>query len=315
MCPPDPLHCVLLGPVNDVFRALYKVNKQRMADHYDQVGLPERDKLYGGNFLGIHLKELLKDENLDLLSDLNDFEIIKRYLLCLDRVHILATSKKLPPQPVYHSIMESWREAHKEAVRVGVATSTPKCHIVGVHFEQFFDRTGQTLLYADTSNVEAVHHALKVSEETHGSRTTVKLGSDEHITRLKRSAVQFSSMNCGYIRRTKVPRRQARDPYTELLLEGDLQQQELEVGGVEQAEHHGEERDEEHHGEEHDEEHQQQASEETQPDLVSVDMDPGAAAVGPGQEVDHSTITGPLIRKTKDELIKVTYFKQCYQWF
>ena len=77
----------------------------------------------------------------------------------------------------------------------------------------------------------------------------------------------------------------------------------------------GQERDEEHHGEEHDEEHQQQASEETQPDLVSVDMDPGAAAVGPGQEVDYSTITGPLIRKTKDELIKVTYFNQCYQWF
>ena len=316
VCPPDPLHCVLLGPVNDVFRALYKVNKQRMAEHYDQVGLPERDKLYGGNFLGIHLKELLKDENLDLLSDLNDFEIIKRYLLCLDRVHILATSKKLPPQPVYHSIMESWREAHKEAVRVGVATSTPKCHIVGVHFEEFFGLTGETLLFVDTSNVEAVHHALKVSEETHGSRTTVKLGSDEHITRLKRSAVQFSSMNCGYIRRTKVPRRQARDPYTETL----LQQQDLEAGGSgggEHDEHHGEEHDEEHHGEERDEEHQQQqASEETQPvDPASVDMDldPGAAAVGPGQEVDHSTTN--LIRKTKDELIMVTYFKQCYQCF
>ena len=72
------------------------------------------------------------------------------------------------------------------------------------------------MYYADTSNVEAVHSALRISEETHGSRTTRNLGSDEHISRLKRSAVEFSSMNLGYIRRTKVPRRFAMDPYSEL---------------------------------------------------------------------------------------------------
>ena len=215
--------------MNNVFKALHKIDKERMERHYSEVGLPDRDRLYGGNFLGIHLKDLLTDEALDLLSDLEDFEIIKRYLLSLDKVHILATSKKLPPQPVYHSIMEEYRQAHKEAVRIGVATCTPKCHIIGQHFEEFFDLTGQTLLYADTSNVEAVHHALKMSETVHGSRTTKNLGSDEHVVRLKRSAVQFSSMNCGYLRRTKVPRRQARDPQSELELDeaGDLQQQDL----------------------------------------------------------------------------------------
>ena len=135
VCPPDPLHCVLLGPVNNVFKALHKIDRQRMERHYREVGLPDRDQLYGGNFLGIHLKDLLSDEALDKLSDIKDFEIIKRYLLSLDRVHILATSKKLPPKPVYHNIMEEYRQAHKEAVSVGVATSTPKCHIIGAHFQ------------------------------------------------------------------------------------------------------------------------------------------------------------------------------------
>ena len=75
--------------------------------------------------------------------------------------------------------------------------------------------TGETLYYADTSNVEAVHSALRILEEVHGSRTTRNLGSEEHVSRLKRSAVEFSSMNVGYIRRTKVPRRFAMDPYSE----------------------------------------------------------------------------------------------------
>ena len=218
IAPPDPLHCVLLGPCNDVFRALYKMREERMIRHFLECGLPGKDdnKLYGGNFLGTHLKVLLKEENLDKLSDLPDFEIIKEYLISLDKVHILSTGKKLPPQQVYHKIMEQWREAHKKAVEAGIATSTPKCHIIGTHFQEYFDMTGETLYYADTSNVEAVHSALRISEETHGSRTTRNLGSDEHISRLKRSAVEFSSMNLGYIRRTKVPRRFAMDPYSEL---------------------------------------------------------------------------------------------------
>ena len=45
------------------------------------------------------------------------------------------------------------------------------------------------MYYADTSNVEAVHSALRISEETHGS--------EEHVSRHKRSAVEFSSMNLG----------------------------------------------------------------------------------------------------------------------
>ena len=320
IAPPDPLHCVLLGPVNNVFKALHKIDPQRMERHYSEVGLPDRDRLYGGNFLGIHLKDLLTDESLDKLSDLEDFEIIKRYLLSLDKVHILATSKKLPPKSVYHSIMEEYRQTHKEAVRVGVATCTPKCHIVGQHFEEYFDLTGETLLYADTSNVEAVHHALKMSEQAHGSRTTKNLGSDEHVTRLKRSAVQFSSMNCGYIRRTKVPRRQARDPYSEQLLEdgGDLQHQDLEAplgGGDTEEQVQLVEPD---YFSKKIEDMRRQASGETQAgDTVSVDMDieailePQEAAVtsGLGQDMDHVPITPPTphSRKTKAELIMVIY--------
>ena len=73
-----------------------------MVRHFLECGLPGKDdnKLYGGNFLGTHLKVLLQEENLDKLSDLPDFEIIKEYLISLD---------KLPPKPVYHGILEDWR--------------------------------------------------------------------------------------------------------------------------------------------------------------------------------------------------------------
>ena len=298
-----------------------------MEKHYSKVGLPDRDQLYGGNFLGIHLKDLLTDESLDLLSDIKDFEIIKRYLLSLNNVHILATSRKLPPKPVYHSIMEEYRQAHKEAVRVGVATCTPKCHIIGQHFEEYFDLTGQTLLYADTSNVEAVHHALKVSEQVHGSRTTKNLGSDEHVVRLKRSAVQFSSMNCGYLRRNKVPRRQARDPLSEMSLEEEggegVQQQVLEaILEARNTEEQVQLVEPDYFNKKTENMNKllpdvrQQASEETEAgDAVPVNMDIDPQ-VAPGQEVGEATITSALTRKTKAELIKVTNFnKLCISWF
>ena len=158
--------------------------------------------------------------------------------------------------------------------------------------------------------MEAVHHALKMSEQTHGSRTTKNLGSDEHVNRLKRSAVQFSSMNCGYIRRTKVPRRQARDPHSELQLEaaGNIQQQNL-VPTL---------------GEEQDglvqlvepDYFSKKIVDMNKPETMAVDpvsvnvdietlLEPGVPAAVPGQEVDHVTNTTLLTRKTKAELIKV----------
>ena len=79
-----------------------------MVRQFLECGLPGKDdnKLNGGNFLGTHLNVLLQEENLDKLSDLPDFEIITEYLISLDKVHILSTSKKLPAQQVYHGGME-----------------------------------------------------------------------------------------------------------------------------------------------------------------------------------------------------------------
>ena len=155
--------------------------------------------------------------------------------------------------------------------------------------------------------MEAVHHALKMSEQTHGSRTTKNLGSDEHVNRLKRSAVQFSSMNCGYIRRTKVPRRQARDPHSELQLEatGDIQQQiligEEQDGLVQLVEP---------------DYFNKKIVDMNKPETMAVDpvsvnvdietlLEPAEAAEATGQEVDYVTDTTLLTRKTKAELIKV----------
>ena len=126
-----------LDIVNQVILSLNSKSKGSDGQTIPRVWTPGKDdnKLNGGNFLGTHLKVLLQEENLDKLSDLPVFEIIKEYLISLDKVHILSTSKKFPAQPAYHGIMEEWRKAHKKAVEAGagIATLTPKCHIVGTH--------------------------------------------------------------------------------------------------------------------------------------------------------------------------------------
>ena len=78
-----------------------------------------------------------------------------------------------------------------------LATHTPKCHIAGGHFEQYFKLTGRTLYHADCSAVEAAHSLLRQSEEAHKTKTVHDHGSENHLKRFKSSIVIFSSKNFG----------------------------------------------------------------------------------------------------------------------
>ena len=84
---------------------------------------------------------------------------------------------------------------HDEADMVQEDKESPSQKFV--KFEEYSNKTGRTLYYADCSAVEAAHSLLHQLEEAHGPKTVHAHGSDQHLKRFTRSIVFFSSKNFG----------------------------------------------------------------------------------------------------------------------
>ena len=197
LLPPDPLHHVLIGPPNTLLTALLKNYPRIIKQFYKSCGLLRR-ALYGGQCTGEQIKRIWNnEENLKKLLVLPNGQAIIRYLKSLKAVHMVSVAKELCPEEEYTAVFDEFRASLQEMISLKMATHTPKCHIAGGHFEEYFKLTGRTLYYADCSAVEAAHSLLRQSEEAHKTKTVHDHGSDSHLKRFKSSIVIFSSKNFG----------------------------------------------------------------------------------------------------------------------
>ena len=133
VAPPDTLHCVDLGPPNQLLKILHKKWPRQLEDIYHEVGMPERSSLYGGNFNGNHIRQMWQEQHLDKFLVLPNGEEIVRYLRSLRMVHEISVSRALPSS--YPVVMAEFREAFEVIFRLRYANWTPKVHIVYSHFE------------------------------------------------------------------------------------------------------------------------------------------------------------------------------------
>ena len=62
--PPDPLHIVLLGPVNDVLSLIEKKFPQQMNSFYSFNKLSKKGQGIGGTFNGPSIKDILEESML-----------------------------------------------------------------------------------------------------------------------------------------------------------------------------------------------------------------------------------------------------------
>ena len=136
VAPPDTLHCVDLGPPNQLLKILHNKWPTQLEDIYHAVGMPERSSLYGGNFNGNHIRQMWQERNLGQFLVLPNGEEIVRYLRSLRLVHEISLSRALPSS--YPVVMAEFRAAFEVVFRLGYTNWTPKCHIVYSHFEVCF---------------------------------------------------------------------------------------------------------------------------------------------------------------------------------
>ena len=100
--PPDPLHVVLLGPINDVMDKLEQLYPLEIKEEfYPKHHLKKSGEGPGGKFNGPSVKHILKEESLiDLEETLPTFEIAVKftdYLRAVRYVHELSITKTFDP--------------------------------------------------------------------------------------------------------------------------------------------------------------------------------------------------------------------------
>ena len=64
----DPLHVVYLGPVNDILTVLENKYPDVMNQFYSDLSLTKKGQGIGGTFNGPSIKEIVKEQNLNLWS-------------------------------------------------------------------------------------------------------------------------------------------------------------------------------------------------------------------------------------------------------
>ena len=85
-----------------------------------------------------------------LVKEQFDYLIAVDYLRSLRALHHLMVAKTLDKEN-YKKIIDKFRHLFDATYDTGLINETPKCHLLYCHLEEWFDKTGETLWFADTS--------------------------------------------------------------------------------------------------------------------------------------------------------------------
>ena len=97
-----------------------------------------------------------------------------------------------------NNVLQKLRENFFNMQEVFKVTATLKMHILFYHYEDYLEKSGESLLYTSDEVPEAVHSRFRMFEERHGYRVTRK-GTDSHKKKQHMSAVHFNGLNLGNI--------------------------------------------------------------------------------------------------------------------
>ena len=97
--PPDPLHVVYLGPVNDVLSKLEEKYPEVMDEFYKENSLTKKGQGIGGTFNGTSIKDILKEKALNQLEAYlpPECELVISYLKNLREIHRVYLAKEIDP--------------------------------------------------------------------------------------------------------------------------------------------------------------------------------------------------------------------------
>ena len=196
--PPDPLHDIKLGPMNDIFGTLHKRFRDVMAAFFMEHGIPPSGDLYGGNFTGVNLNILITDRALkrleEVLSPVTTSALaVCSYLRSLRTLHECCVAKTRRSD--YMEVIQSFRDHFDKVYDLRLVSFTNKCHTCYEHIEDFMTQTGNSLYTADCSCTESSHSRLRKTQEISNLNTRRNIGGRRHIKMLRTSLVMNNIRN------------------------------------------------------------------------------------------------------------------------
>ena len=238
LLPPDPLHVIYIGPVQDVFTALKKLYPDLMTAFYRRHGIGRRRSQVAGNFTGPELKLLLREQSLaDLTQIIANGQQISQYLRSLRELHKMVIKKEFTEN--HQDFIDDFAEKFQVVRELKLVSFTTKCHIILHHIGYYMRETGQSLYTADTSPTESTHSGFKNNQVVHNLLSMHQLGSPGQQLRLKRSMMRYNWKNLSFDLREKEPKLEAPDleephsltlePQEELDLESYILQEEADA--------------------------------------------------------------------------------------
>ena len=186
--PPPPLHTILLGPVNHVFKELKKVYPNIMGK-VSKLHI-QRSKYHGRQFEGNQCRDLLN--SIHKLEIPDSFKVFRDVFLAIKDLHHLCNEQLL--SCYYPKIIDNFRRAWFKLTDEFNVSTTPKIHILLDHLEDYFDLTDVTLIKTSDELCENMHQFLH--KRLIRSYYTVKdLSNPSHGQRLFRAVKHLNSYN------------------------------------------------------------------------------------------------------------------------
>ena len=164
LSPPDLLQVGKLGPPNDVMDHMFDVNRKDMEKFYEDIGINEKQTMYGGHLLGPDVDKVWKEENLVRLLPFQNGDIIVDFLCAIRELYSVAVRKILPPPEVWRQVVENYRATLRAVVVARIVTETPKCRVLSMEVPCYWEITGQSLYFTLTEQHKSTHTMLKQNE-------------------------------------------------------------------------------------------------------------------------------------------------------
>ena len=146
--PPDPLHCNVLGPPNDLFDLMEKVfTKESVTEFYKRNNEKRSGEAAGGKFDGKSIKNLWSEKALEDLEENFPADILPfiEFLRSILEVHNVCMKEELDLSIEYKEKIERFEKSRNHLYDNFGLNQTLKMHVIKEHYVTYFKMTGKTL--------------------------------------------------------------------------------------------------------------------------------------------------------------------------
>ena len=138
--PPDPLHCNLLGPMNDAVSKLESYYPCEMENFFKNLSLKRSRQGPGSQFNGPTLKTILQEDSLKMLYSIlpvNGYALIS-YFRSLKEVHRICLAQEIDPE--YRKIITDFENIFNLMYDTSQLNMTLKIHFVIHHYTDYIEQ-------------------------------------------------------------------------------------------------------------------------------------------------------------------------------